>query len=108
TAVLPHHKAGTLRVVMTQGPKRSTVLPDVQSAVEAGFPAFNALTWYGLFAPKETPPAIVQGIADAVREAVKAQDVRKSFATIGAEPVGNTPAEFAAMVRADEERFGAL
>jgi tripartite-type tricarboxylate transporter receptor subunit TctC len=108
TAVLPHHKAGTLRVVMTQGPKRSSVLPDVPSAVEAGFPAFNALTWYGLFAPKETPPAIVQGIADAVREAVKAETVRKSFAAIGAEAVGNTPAEFAAMVRADEQRFGAL
>ncbi|NUZ06602.1 tripartite tricarboxylate transporter substrate binding protein [Piscinibacter koreensis] len=108
TAVLPHHKAGTLRVVLTQGPRRSSVLPEVPSAVEAGLPAFDSLTWYGLFAPKDTPPGVVQAVADAVREAVKADALRKSFATIGAEPLGNTPAEFAAMVHADEARFGAL
>ena len=108
TAVLPHYKAGTLKVVMTMGAKRSSVAPEIPSAIEAGFPGFDVVTWYGLFAPKDTPPNIVQGIAAAVREAVKAEDLRKAFGTIGSEAIGNTPAEFATMVREEGERFGAL
>jgi tripartite-type tricarboxylate transporter receptor subunit TctC len=93
---------------MTMGPKRSSVAPDVPSAVEAGFPIFDAVNWYGLFAPKGTPPAIVQGVAAAVREAVQDDGVKNAFAGIGAEPLGNTPAEFAAMVKADADRYGEL
>ena len=107
TAVMPFIKTGALRVVMTMGDKRSAVLPDVPTAIEAGFASFDATTWYGLFAPKGTPAEIQQGIAAAVREAVKSEDVRKSFSTIGAEPVGNTPAEFTAMVQREAKRIEA-
>jgi tripartite-type tricarboxylate transporter receptor subunit TctC len=104
TAVMPFVKTGALRVVMTMGDKRSAMLPDVPSAIEAGFPSFDATTWYGLFAPRATPDEVRQGIASAVREAVKGQEVRKSFSTLGAEPLGNTPAEFEAMVQRDARR----
>jgi tripartite-type tricarboxylate transporter receptor subunit TctC len=107
TAVMPFVKTGALRVVMTMGDKRSAVLPDVPSAIEAGFASFDATTWYGLFAPKGTPAEIQQGIAAAVREAVKSEDVRKSLSTIGAEPVGSTPAEFTAMVQREARRIEA-
>ncbi|MDM0085585.1 tripartite tricarboxylate transporter substrate binding protein [Variovorax sp. J31P179] len=107
TAVLPFVKTGALRVVMTMGDKRSAVLPDVPTAIEAGYPSFDATTWYGLFAPKGTPAEIQEGIAAAVRQAVKREDVRKSLFTIGAEPVGNTPAEFAAMVQREAKRIDA-
>jgi tripartite-type tricarboxylate transporter receptor subunit TctC len=107
TAVMPFVKTGALRVVMTMGDKRSAVLPDVPSAIEAGFASFDATTWYGLFAPKGTPAEIQQGIAAAVREAVKSEDLRKSLSTIGAEPVGNTPAEFTAMVQREAKRIEA-
>lgn len=107
TAVMPFVKTGALRVVMTMGDRRSAVLPDVPSAIEAGFASFDATTWYGLFAPKGTPAEIQQGIAAAVREAVKSEDVRKSLSTIGAEPVGNTPAEFTAMVQREAKRIEA-
>ncbi|MGJ7505848.1 Bug family tripartite tricarboxylate transporter substrate binding protein [Variovorax sp. GT1P44] len=107
TAVLPFVKTGALRVVMTMGDKRSAVLPDVPTAIEAGYPSFDATTWYGLFAPKGTPVEIQEGIAAAVRQAVKSEDVRKSLFTIGAEPVGNTPAEFAAMVQREAKRIDA-
>ncbi|MBT2303193.1 tripartite tricarboxylate transporter substrate binding protein [Variovorax paradoxus] len=107
TAVMPFVKTGALRVVMTMGDRRSAVLPDVPSAIEAGFASFDATTWYGLFAPKGTPAEIQQGIAAAVREAVKSEDVRKSLSTIGAEPVGNTPAEFTAMVQREARRIEA-
>jgi tripartite-type tricarboxylate transporter receptor subunit TctC len=107
TAVMPFVKTGALRVVMTMGDKRSAVLPDVPSATEAGFASFDATTWYGIFAPKGTQAEIQQGIAAAVREAVKREDVRKALSTIGAEPVGNTPAEFTAMVQREAKRIEA-
>jgi tripartite-type tricarboxylate transporter receptor subunit TctC len=107
TAVMPFAKTGALRVVMTMGDKRSAVLPDVPTAIEAGFASFDATTWYGVFAPKGTPAEIQQGIAAAVREAVKSEDVRKSLSTIGAEPVGSTPAEFTAVVQREAKRIEA-
>ena len=108
TAVLPHQRSGALRVVMTFGHRRSSVLPNVPNAIESGFPNFDMTTWYGVFAPKGTPPAIVEAVAATIKQAVKSEDVRNAFASIGSEPVGNSPAEFAAMVKADVERFGAL
>lgn len=108
TAVLPHQRSGGLRVLMTFGHRRSSVLPDVPSATEAGFPNFDMTTWYGVFAPKATAPAVVEGVAAAIKQAVKSEEVRKAFGSIGSDPVGNSPAEFAAMVKADVERFSSL
>jgi len=108
TAALPHHKAGTLRILATQGRQRAAALPDVPTTAEAGFPQFQSVTWYGLFAPKGTPATVQQGIVAALREAVKDADVRKTIATAGAEPVVNDPAAFAAQVREESERLGEL
>ena len=108
TAVLPHTKSGALKVIMTLGHKRSSVLPEVPSATEAGFPSFDMGTWYGIFAPKDTPAAVVQGVAVAVQEAVRTEGARKTFDTIGADALGNTPAEFAAMVKVDNDRYDTL
>lgn len=107
-AVLPHQKAGTLRVLSTQGQKRAPSLPDTPTTAEAGFPAYRAVSWFGMFAPKGTPPAITQGIAQAVREAVKDESVQKALSVGAAEPVGNTPAQFAAEVKEEGDRLGAL
>jgi tripartite-type tricarboxylate transporter receptor subunit TctC len=108
TAVLPHYKSGNLRILASAGKKRSVVLPEVPSASEAGVPGMEEPIWYGVFAPKDTPANIVQGIAAAVHEAVRADDVKKAFAVLGSEAIGNTPAEFAAMVKEEGERMGAL
>lgn len=108
TAVLQQHKAGALRIVATMGRRRSPALPDVPTVAEAGFPDFTADTWYGVFAPRGTPAPVVDGIAAAVREAVKDEAVKKAFAAIGSEPVGSTPAEFAAQVREESGRMAGL
>lgn len=108
TAALPHHKAGTLRILATQGPQRAAALPDVPTTAEAGYPQFQSVTWFGLFAPKGTPARVQQGIVAALREAVKDADVRQTIASAGAEPVVNDPAAFAAQVREDSDRLGAL
>lgn len=108
TAALPHYKAGTLKIFATQGKKRAAALPDVPTSTEAGFPQFQSVTWYGLFAPKGTPPNVTQGVVAALREAVKDADVQKTIAAAGAEPLVNSPAEFAVQVREESERMGAL
>ncbi|MDW3685167.1 tripartite tricarboxylate transporter substrate binding protein [Cupriavidus sp. CV2] len=108
TAALPHYKAGTLKILATQGHKRAAALPDVPTTAEAGYPQFQSVTWYGLFAPKGTPAAITQGVVAALREAVKDPEVQRTIAAAGAEPVVNSPAEFAAQVRQESERLGAL
>ena len=69
TAALPHHKAGTLRILATQGRTRAAALPDVPTTAEAGFPQFQSVTWFGLFAPQGTPAPVQQGIVAALREA---------------------------------------
>ena len=108
TAVIPHMKSGTLKVLMSSGTRRSPVLPDVPTAIESGFPQLTGETWYGLFAPLGTPAAITQGVAAAVREALKDDTVLKAFAVLGASPIGNTPDEFGKMIRDEDERLTAL
>jgi tripartite-type tricarboxylate transporter receptor subunit TctC len=108
TAVIPYQQSGKLRIVMTAGRKRSPVLPEVPTAAESGYPQLEAETWYGLFAPLGTPQPVVDGVAAAVREAVKEESYLKAISVLGAAPVGNTPAEFAARVREDGQRFGDL
>ncbi len=108
TAVIPYLGSGALKIVMSVGKTRSPVLPDVPVATEAGFPYLESDTWYGLFAPLGTPPEIAESIAATVREALKDEGLRKSFATLGGVAVGNTPAEFAAIVREDAQRWGEI
>ena len=108
TAAMPHHKAGTLRILSTQGSARALALPEVPSTVEAGFAQYQFVTWYGLFAPKGTPAAIAQSFVAALRESLKDPDVQKTIAAAGAEPVVNGSVEFEAQVRAEAEHFGRL
>ena len=108
TAAMPHYKSGALRVLASAGKKRSPVMPEVPSALEAGMPGMDDPIWYGVFAPKDTPANIVQGIAAAVREAVKGDEVKKTFSTLGSDAIGNSPVEFATMVKEEGDRMGAL
>ena len=107
-AALPHHKAGTLRFIATTGDRRAATLPDVPTATEAGFGQYRSINWFGVFAPAGLPPAAATGLAAALREASRTQDVRSAIFAAGGEPLANTPAEFAAQVRAESERLGAL
>jgi len=107
-AALPHAKAGTLRFLATTGDKRAAVLPDVPTAKEAGFGEYRSINWFGIFAPVGVPSPVLQALVAALRDAVKDGDVQRTIAAAGAEPVVNSPAEFAAQVRAEGERLGSL
>ena len=100
-SILPHVQAGRLRGIATTGPKRSAAIPELPTMIESGFPGFEAGSWYGIFAPAGTPAEIVDRIHSEVVKALQNPEMQKQLSAQGAEPIGNTPKEFAAFIRAE-------
>lgn len=105
-SAMPHIKAGKLRALAVTSANRSPSLPDVPTVAEAGVPGYDASSWFGLVAPAGTPKAIVDKTQQAVAEALKLPDVREKLSAQGAEPVGNTPEEFAKFIEQETEKWG--
>jgi tripartite-type tricarboxylate transporter receptor subunit TctC len=103
--VTPHHRSGKLRVLAVAGNKRDPALPDIPTAIEAGLPNYETYVWYGMYAPKGTPPAIVHKIQQDIASIVKIPEVREKFVSLGAEPIANTPEQFAAFTRSEFDRY---
>ena len=87
------------------GAKRSSALPDVATFQEAGLAGFDVSSWVGIFAPAKTPPAVVDKLQREIAAALKTPFVRERYATLGIEPVGNSPREFFEQVREDLARW---
>jgi tripartite-type tricarboxylate transporter receptor subunit TctC len=104
--VAPHIKAGTLRPLAITGLQRSPTLPDVPTMIEAGVPGYTAGTWYGVLAPAGTPAAVIKRVNAANVQAVAAPDLRKEFANHGIEAAGSSPADIAALIRQDYDKWG--
>jgi tripartite-type tricarboxylate transporter receptor subunit TctC len=100
-SALPHVKNGRLRALAVTGAKRSGPLPDVPTVSQAGVPGYVHLTWYGMLAPRGTPPAVVAKLNKAVVGVLKSDQVSKLYDAQGLNPVPTTPAEFAKKI--DEE-----
>lgn len=98
-AVLPHANAGTLRTLAITSNKRSPAAPDVPTFIEAGFPAVESDHLQGILAPAGTPPAIVNRLNIEIVKIINAPDVRKRLIDLGFVPVGNTPQEFAEVIK---------
>lgn len=103
-AVMPQLKANQLRPIAVTTLKRSAVLPEVPTMHEI-MPGFEVNSWYGMMAPAGTPRAIVQLLARETAKALKAPDVNERLRAAGLDPIGNTPEEHAAQLRADLERW---
>jgi tripartite-type tricarboxylate transporter receptor subunit TctC len=101
----PHVDAGTLRALAVSGPRRVESLPHVPTLAEAAVPEYEALQWYGLLAPAGTPAAIVGRLQTEVAQVLKLPDVKERLAVDGAEPVGSTPSEFAALIKSEIEKW---
>ena len=83
--------------------------PEVPTAVEAGLPGYVVITWYGVFAPAGTPPAIVNRLHADMVKAMQTPDTRSKLEGIGADgTVSRSPEEFAALVRADTARYAKI
>jgi tripartite-type tricarboxylate transporter receptor subunit TctC len=99
----PQVDAGTVRGLAVTGLKRVESLPDVPTVAESGVPTYEALQWYGLLAPAGTPAPIIARLHAETAKAVRSVEMKERLAADGADPVGNTPAEFAAHIK-DEMR----
>jgi tripartite-type tricarboxylate transporter receptor subunit TctC len=102
---LQHVKSGKLRALAIGSEKRISALPNVPTVAEAGLPGFVAVTWFGVVAPPKTPPEIAAKLSAAIAEALRHPDVIKRLADLSAEPVGSTPAEMAAFMKDEVERW---
>lgn len=106
--MLGHINAGKLRALAVTGTKRAPQLPDVPTVAEAGVPGYVAYVWMGLLAPKNTPAPIVDKLYQAVVQVLAEDEVKRYMAHASIEPVGSTPAEFAAFFRAEKEQWAKI
>lgn len=106
--VQPHVKSGRLKVLAVMSPTRSPALPDVPTIVESGFPGFEASVWYGFMAPAATPKPIIERLHAEVQKALATPEVRERMAAVGGEAVPASIADFAALIRADRQRYDKL
>ena len=97
--VVPLAREGKLRALAITSIKRSVLAPDLPTMAESGFPGFEAVPWFGLLAPSGTPKDILDKLHGETVKTLAMPEVRKKFDELGLEPVGNTPAEFAAIIR---------
>ena len=104
---LPFAKAGSIRVLAVTSGQRSTFLPNVPTMKEAGYDiAIQA--WLGVLVPSKTPADVVSELNLAVKQAFSARDVVEKLAVLGNEPAYQTPAEFAATLRTDLDRWAPI
>ena len=100
-SVLSHVRAGKLRAVAVTTAKRSPVLPDVPTIAESGVPGYDHGPWNGFLAPARTPRAIVARLNEETARILQSPDTKAVFLAEGAEPVGNKPDEFAAIIKSE-------
>lgn len=106
--IVGHIKSGKIRVLGIASLQRSPQLPDVPTINESGVPGFEAVNWFGMFAPAKTPKPIITRVNAAVVKAVKTPELQAQFISLGADPVGSSVEEFTAFVRRDLEKYAKI
>jgi tripartite-type tricarboxylate transporter receptor subunit TctC len=101
-------KAGKLKALGVTSRQRVAALPDTPTFIESGLPNFVVNTWFGILAPANTPRPIVDRLQRDLAAVLKDPEVRERFAVLGNEPVGNTPDEYAAQIKADLAQWGEI
>ncbi len=105
---LPHIKAGKLRAISVASPQRYSLLPEVPTLAEQGFKGADAFAWFGLLAPTGTPGDVITRLNTEVNLALKQPDIAERMVGLGMTPVGGTPEQFGAFIRADIEKWTKL
>lgn len=101
---LPHVKEGRLRALGITSAKRSALLPDLPAIAES-VPGYETVTWFGLYGPKGLPAELATRLSTGINQALQEPDVKERLARLGIDPVGGTPAQFAAMANADRAKW---
>ena len=107
-SIAQHIRAGTVKGLAVTGSKRAQAFKDIPTIAESGYPGFVINPWFGIFAPKGTPPAVVKQINADIRKILEEKDTMEKFAALGAEPYETTPQEFTAILHADIAKWAAV
>jgi tripartite-type tricarboxylate transporter receptor subunit TctC len=102
---LPYVQSKRLNALAVTNPKRSPIVPAVPTVVESGLPGFEALQWFGIFAPAGTPKDIVAKLHNEIVRILRLPDVRERMTALGAEVVGSSPEQFASFQKADTAKW---
>ena len=105
STVMPQVQAGKLRALATTGTRRFSLLPQVPTIAESGFPGFEATAWYGLLAPARTPQSVVTRLHGEAVRALKVPEVKERLEAAGFEVVGSTPDAFAAYIKSEISKW---
>jgi tripartite-type tricarboxylate transporter receptor subunit TctC len=105
-SAMPYIQGGRVRPLAVTTPKRLPALPDLPTLTEDGAKGVVVVNWYGIVAPRDTPSELVERISKQIAAAMHSPEVGKRLRTDSTEPVGSTPSEFAAHIRAETERWG--
>jgi tripartite-type tricarboxylate transporter receptor subunit TctC len=103
---LPQVRNGRLRALGVTGSKRTAIAPDIPTIAESGLPGYEVIQWYGVLAPAATPREIVTKLNTAIVRALQDPEVKDRYLRDGAETVGNTPEEFAAVIASELKKWG--
>ncbi|HEY8242178.1 MAG TPA: tripartite tricarboxylate transporter substrate binding protein [Casimicrobiaceae bacterium] len=108
SSAMPHIKSGRFKPLAVTSPARSPELPNVPTIAEVGYPAAEMTTWYGLFVTGGTPKPVVDKLAAELKRVLALPDVQAKLKGLGGEPGNISVEQFAAMNKAEFERFGKL
>lgn len=108
TALIPHHRAGTIKIIAQSSEKRAPTLPDIPTLNEAGAKGVILEAWYAAFAPPGTPASLVAEINAAIGKALTDQRLRTAFEQGIMEPIGGPPERLGQLARADSEKYERL
>jgi tripartite-type tricarboxylate transporter receptor subunit TctC len=106
--LIGHVRGGKLKAIGLASPTRHPALPDVKTLAEQGLAGVDTNNWYALFAPAKTPPATVDALNQAVRRALAQPALKDKLLSTGAEPAPSTPAELAALLKRDTDKWARL
>ncbi len=105
-SILPHVKANSVRALAVTTAKRIPAAPELPTIAEAGVPGFDVSSWFAFFLPVKTPQEIVTKLNADTRAALAHDSVRPRLLELGAEPAGSTPAELAAHLKSEMDKWG--
>ena len=104
-SIAPHAKSGAVRPLAVSGDRRSPAFPDLPTVAEAGVPGYSAPTWSGIVGPAGLPRPVVEKLNAAINRAIQSEAFKARFGTIGDEPAGGTPEDFAQTIAKDSAKW---
>jgi tripartite-type tricarboxylate transporter receptor subunit TctC len=107
-AIIGHVRNGRLRALAIAAPRRSELMPEVPTMKEAGLDGVEVSVWYALLSPADTPRDVVKLLGDATARAARSSDTRQRLVEQGADPVGNSPEEFAKLLREEVAKYAEI